>query len=262
MRMSTKHIPYRDSKLTRLLQPSLSGNAQICIVCNVSPLVRNLDESHNTLKFATRAKRIKQSAVINEVVDDRTLLQNYREEIDALRCQLREAREAQVSLRREKEQAQLEAGTVHHERLPGRGRRRHCNPRCRHPEPREAHPQEDAPRRRTPQAMGIGGGLPRTRDRKMAILPSRGDSSGPSCQVSTTKRVTGGSASRDLNKTAFVAKTPTGDGEEGGMLHELHRIQGLLGSVLTRVGFHAIDCRQALARTVHPWVRVQARNSA
>ena len=88
------HIPYRDSKLTRLLQPSLSGNAQICIICNVSPLVRNLDESHNTLKFATRAKKIKQTATVTEVMDDRTLLQNYREEIEQLKHQLREAKKA------------------------------------------------------------------------------------------------------------------------------------------------------------------------
>ena len=105
MSVATKHIPYRDSKLTRLLQPSLSGNAQICIVCNTSPLTRNLEESHNTLKFATRAKRIRQNASINEVVDDRTLLQNYREEIEALKTQLREAKEAQEALQKEKEAA-------------------------------------------------------------------------------------------------------------------------------------------------------------
>ena len=103
--MSTKHIPYRDSKLTRLLQPSLSGNAQICIICNVSPLERNLEESHNTLKFGLRAKKIKQNASINEVVDDRTLLQNYREEIEALKRQLREAKEAQAALQRERDEA-------------------------------------------------------------------------------------------------------------------------------------------------------------
>jgi len=89
------HIPYRDSKLTRLLQPSLSGNAQICIIATISPMQRNMDESHNTLKFASRAKRIKQTAVVTEVLDDdKSLLQNYREEIEDLKRQLKEAKEA------------------------------------------------------------------------------------------------------------------------------------------------------------------------
>ena len=90
-----QHIPYRDSKLTRILQTSLSGNAQICVVCNVSPSATNVEETHNTLKFAARAKRIKQTATINEVNDDRTLLQNYKEEIESLKKQLKEARSSQ-----------------------------------------------------------------------------------------------------------------------------------------------------------------------
>jgi len=85
-----EHIPYRDSKLTRLLQPSLSGNAQVAIVCTISPSVEHIDESHNTLKFATRAKRIKQQASVKEVVDESTLLEQYREEIESLKQRLRE----------------------------------------------------------------------------------------------------------------------------------------------------------------------------
>jgi len=91
---STAHIPYRDSKLTRLLQPSLSGNAQICIICNVSPLAKHVEESHLTLKFASRAKRIKQNAKITEVVDEKTMLENYREEIEELKNQLKEAKDS------------------------------------------------------------------------------------------------------------------------------------------------------------------------
>ena len=90
--VDTTHIPYRDSKLTRLLQPSLSGNAQICIICNISPLSRHIEESHLTLKFASRAKKIKQHATITEVVDEKTLLENYREEIEELKNQLKEAK--------------------------------------------------------------------------------------------------------------------------------------------------------------------------
>ena len=98
---SKKHVPYRDSKLTRLLQPSLSGNAQVVLICCISPLVSHLEESHNTFKFATRAKKIPQKATIQEVVDDKTLLQSYREEIEDLKQQLKEAREQQEQLMKE-----------------------------------------------------------------------------------------------------------------------------------------------------------------
>ena len=93
MMAPNEHIPYRDSKLTRLLQPSLGGNAQVCIICNISPAICNLEESHNTLKFAMRAKRIRQHARITEVADDKTLLRSYREEIEELKRQLKEARQ-------------------------------------------------------------------------------------------------------------------------------------------------------------------------
>ena len=92
------HIPYRDSKLTRLLQPSLSGNAQMVLICCISPLATHIEESHNTFKFATRAKKVPQKATIQESVDEKTLLQTYREEIEALKQQLREAKKQQVAL--------------------------------------------------------------------------------------------------------------------------------------------------------------------
>jgi len=83
-----KHIPYRDSKLTRLLQPSLSGNAQVVLICCISPMVNHLEESHNTFKFAIRAKKIPQKAEVQETADEQTLLQSYRQEINDLRQQL------------------------------------------------------------------------------------------------------------------------------------------------------------------------------
>jgi len=87
------HIPYRDSKLTRLLQPSLSSNAQICIICNISPLHSNFNESINTLKFASRAKRIRQRGLTKRVTKNNSLLQVYKDEIEQLKMQLREATE-------------------------------------------------------------------------------------------------------------------------------------------------------------------------
>lgn len=65
------YVPYRDSKLTRLLQPSLGGNAQITIICTVTAALLSVEETHNTLKFANRAKRIKNHASINEVSNEK-----------------------------------------------------------------------------------------------------------------------------------------------------------------------------------------------
>jgi|UPI000581B25D centromeric protein E len=90
------HVPYRDSKLTRLLQPSLAGNAQVVLVCCISPLASHLEESHNTFKFANRAKKIPQKATIQETLDEKTLLQSYREEIEDLKQQLNEARQTKA----------------------------------------------------------------------------------------------------------------------------------------------------------------------
>lgn len=55
---STAHIPYRDSKLTRLLQPALSGNSRVAVVCTISPDIEQATETLSTLKFAKRAKMV------------------------------------------------------------------------------------------------------------------------------------------------------------------------------------------------------------
>ncbi len=89
------HLPYRDSKLTRLLEPALDGNARIAIICTISPTMKCFDETANTLKFATRAKAIKLNARLNETIDAKSLLRAYREEIEILRLKLREMEEKQ-----------------------------------------------------------------------------------------------------------------------------------------------------------------------
>jgi hypothetical protein len=63
------HIPYRDSKLTRLLEDSLGGNCKTTMMAMISPAFDSFAESLGSLKFATRAKKIKQTAHINEDVD-------------------------------------------------------------------------------------------------------------------------------------------------------------------------------------------------
>ena len=64
---ANSHVPYRDSKLTRLLTDSLGGNSLTCMVCCVSPADINLDESSNTLRYAMRARAIKNEATVNTV---------------------------------------------------------------------------------------------------------------------------------------------------------------------------------------------------
>lgn len=62
------HIPYRDSKLTRLLKDSLGGNCRTVMIANVSPLSKSYDDTHNTLKYANRAKEIKSSVSIKVII--------------------------------------------------------------------------------------------------------------------------------------------------------------------------------------------------
>jgi kinesin family member 3A len=83
------HIPYRNSKLTRLLQDSLGGNSKTVMVANVGPADYNYDETINTLRYATRAKSIKNHAIINEDPKD-ALLRKYQKEIEDLKKKLGE----------------------------------------------------------------------------------------------------------------------------------------------------------------------------
>ena len=67
------HIPYRDSKLTRLLQDSLGGNTKTVMIANCSPADYNFDETLSTLRYASRAKFIKNKPIINEDPKDAML---------------------------------------------------------------------------------------------------------------------------------------------------------------------------------------------
>ena len=83
------HVPYRNSKLTRILQDSLGGNSKTVMCANVGPAGYNYDETVNTLRYATRAKSIKNAAKINEDPKD-ALLKRLEDEIQELRHQLNE----------------------------------------------------------------------------------------------------------------------------------------------------------------------------
>jgi len=83
----SSHIPYRDSKLTRLLQNSLGGNAKTVMCANAGPADYNYDETLSTLRYANRAKNIKNKPKINEDPKD-AMLREYQEEIKRLKDQL------------------------------------------------------------------------------------------------------------------------------------------------------------------------------
>eukprot|EP01135_Chromosphaera_perkinsii_P006664 Nk52_evm66s554 gene=Nk52_evmTU66s554 len=86
---NSTHIPYRDSKLTRLLQDSLGGNAKTVMIANIGPANYNYDETVTTLRYAYRAKEIKNKPHINEDPKD-ALLREFQEEIERLKKQLQE----------------------------------------------------------------------------------------------------------------------------------------------------------------------------
>ncbi|XP_067000347.1 kinesin-like protein KIF3A [Anabrus simplex] len=83
------HIPYRNSKLTRLLQDSLGGNSKTVMCANIGPAEYNYDETISTLRYANRAKNIQNRARVNEDPKD-ALLRQFQLEIAELRKQLEE----------------------------------------------------------------------------------------------------------------------------------------------------------------------------
>ncbi|XP_051759204.1 centromere-associated protein E isoform X4 [Ctenopharyngodon idella] len=109
-------LNYRDSKLTRILQNSLGGNAKTVIICTITPAT--VDETVSTLQFASAAKRMKNDPHVTEVSDEGALLRRYRNEIVDLKRRLQEVssvtqttateRESLCQLLQEKDQLQRE----------------------------------------------------------------------------------------------------------------------------------------------------------
>ena len=81
------HIPYRDSKLTRMLQDSLGGNTKTLMIASVSPALDNYDETVSTLRYAARARNIKNTPKVNEDPKD-AMIREYLQEIENLKKQL------------------------------------------------------------------------------------------------------------------------------------------------------------------------------
>ncbi|CAB9500476.1 Kinesin-like protein [Seminavis robusta] len=102
-----KFINYRNSKLTRILQPHLSGNAVLAVLCCATPARANLEETRGTLKFGANAKRIQMKPVVNEIVDDKALIKKLQKD-------LKEAQEAIKTMEQQQKEphSELEASNV------------------------------------------------------------------------------------------------------------------------------------------------------
>ncbi|KAK2466898.1 hypothetical protein APHAL10511_001156 [Amanita phalloides] len=87
------HVPYRESKLTRLLQDSLGGNTKTCVVATVSPARSNMEETLSTLDYALRAKSIRNKPELNQRMSRNALLKDYISEIERLKADILATRE-------------------------------------------------------------------------------------------------------------------------------------------------------------------------
>ncbi|KAI0190882.1 kinesin motor domain-containing protein [Xylaria flabelliformis] len=84
----SSHIPYRESKLTRLLQDSLGGRTKTCIIATISPAKANLEETISTLDYAFRAKNIRNKPQVNQMIRKDALLRDFTHEIEKLKSEL------------------------------------------------------------------------------------------------------------------------------------------------------------------------------
>ncbi|XP_042044372.1 kinesin-like protein KIN-7G, partial [Salvia splendens] len=82
-------IPYKNSKLTRILQTSLGGNARTAIICTMSPARTHIEQSRNTLHFAICAKEVPTNARVNVVVSDKALVKHLQKELARLEDEIR-----------------------------------------------------------------------------------------------------------------------------------------------------------------------------
>ncbi|CAI8609055.1 unnamed protein product [Vicia faba] len=97
------HIPFRDSKLTRILQSSIGGNARTAIICTMSPARSYVEQTRNTLLFACCAKEVSTNAKVNVVMSDKLLVKQLQRELSRLEGELRNS----SSTRRKPDSAEL-----------------------------------------------------------------------------------------------------------------------------------------------------------
>uniref|UniRef100_A0AAQ5YUS9 Kinesin-like protein n=1 Tax=Amphiprion ocellaris TaxID=80972 RepID=A0AAQ5YUS9_AMPOC len=112
------HIPYRESKLTRILQDSLGGRTKTSIIATVSPSSSNLEETLSTLEYASRAKNIMNKPEVNQKLTKRTLIKEYTEEIERLKRDLAATRDKNgVYLSAENYESMVGQITSHEEQI-------------------------------------------------------------------------------------------------------------------------------------------------
>ena len=101
---SSSFVPYRNSKLTRLLKDSLGGNTKTTLLSMVGPTSLCADETMKTLRFSERATHVTQCAVLNELVSDATLLRRARLKIAQLQKELKAGLDNATEKREEREE--------------------------------------------------------------------------------------------------------------------------------------------------------------
>uniref|UniRef100_A0A669DQJ7 Kinesin-like protein n=1 Tax=Oreochromis niloticus TaxID=8128 RepID=A0A669DQJ7_ORENI len=112
------HVPYRESKLTRILQDSLGGRTKTSIIATVSPSSSNLEETLSTLEYASRAKNIMNKPEVNQKLTKRTLIKEYTEEIERLKRDLAATRDKHgVYLSSENYESMVAQITAHEEQI-------------------------------------------------------------------------------------------------------------------------------------------------
>jgi kinesin family protein 3/17 len=111
---SVKYVPYRDSKLTRILQDCLGGNCKTTMIATVTPVSECYNESMSTFRFAKRAKNIKNTAEINRDMSEKALISSYKLEIKKLKQQLQEQDSSTefLQLQKERQRVQMEKEEV------------------------------------------------------------------------------------------------------------------------------------------------------
>ncbi|KAJ2498956.1 hypothetical protein GGH96_003881 [Coemansia sp. RSA 1972] len=99
------HIPYRDSRLTRILQPSLGGNAKTLIICTITPSPDYIDEALSTLKFASRAKTIRNTPEVNQELRGDALLRRLKRasELEKEIAQMKEIERKKIKIEADNE---------------------------------------------------------------------------------------------------------------------------------------------------------------